>query len=120
MALAKKVYYDQFNLFHHMCMIEYEKTCLSEYTNGKESGYVFNQPNNQKLTLTVQKLKESTGKESLETIHEFIKAESYEIDAFLEAISMREKYDQYKVKTQEKQKSETSDLQKNYWRKIHN
>jgi len=93
-------------------MVEYEKNCTAEYTGNKESKFVFNQPNNLKLTSTISKLRESAKKDSLEKIHEFIKQESYEIGSFLEAISMREKYDTYRTKTQEKQKSETSDLQK--------
>jgi len=48
----------------------------------------------------------------LEKVYDFMKSESHEIDAFVEAISMRDKYDQYRLKMQERQKSETSELQK--------
>lgn len=112
MANAKKQYYGQFNLFHNMCMVEYEKNCTAEYTGNKENKFIFNQPNNLKLSNTLTKLKEAAQRDSLEKIYEFIKQESYEISAFAEAISMRDKYEGYRAKTQERQKSETADLQK--------
>jgi DNA-directed RNA polymerase subunit H (RpoH/RPB5) len=112
MALAKKSYYDQFILFHNMCMVEYEKTCVAEYSGNKESKYAFNSTNNLKLTQILMTMKQSFAQESLEKVYEFMKSESHEIDAFIESISMRDKYDQYRIKMQDRQKSETSELQK--------
>ena len=37
-------------------MVEYEKNCFSEYVGNKETKFVFNQPNNEKLSNIVQKL----------------------------------------------------------------
>jgi len=43
-------------------MVEYEKNCTAEYTGNKESKFVFNQPNNLKLTSSLSKLREAAKK----------------------------------------------------------
>ena len=37
-------------------MVEYEKICLSEYIENRETKFVFNQPNNDKLSQNIERL----------------------------------------------------------------
>ncbi len=60
----------------------------------------------------VDRIKGAATQPSLEYLYEWIKAESREIEAFIEAIDQRDKYESYKAKTFDKQKSDTSELQK--------
>ena len=43
-------------LFQNNCMIEYEKNCLSEYVGNKDRKFVFNQPNNDRLSQNIERL----------------------------------------------------------------
>jgi len=66
--------------------------------------FVFsNSKNTVRYQEKIEKIKESTNNDSIEHLCEWIKSEKDEIDAFLEAIVQRDKYDALKNKVQEKQ-----------------
>ena len=98
--------------FHNQVCVEYEKNVFSEYHNHSNNKNVFDDPSNFVLIERVDRIKQASSQPSLEYLYEWIKAESREIEAFIEAIDQRDKYESYKAKTHDKQKADTSELQK--------
>ena len=137
-AQAKRKFYDQFGnnivlicqlhtyiaQFHTQVCVEYEKNIFSEYHNHSNEKNIFSDPTNFVLNERIEKIKGASSQPSLEYLYEWIKVESREIEvnwrcfkilikqAFIEAITQRDRYDALKVKTQDKQKSDTLELQK--------
>jgi len=114
MLSAKKSYYELFGQFHQTLMCDYERNCMSELAanEDKEKSCVFNDGANLKLSNATAKIKADAKKESFELVYDSVRREHKEINAFIEAIQQKEKYEQIKVKLQEKQKSDTAELQK--------
>jgi len=112
MLEAKKQYYDQFNHFTQNLMCDYEKTCLGEFAGQGEKSFVFNDASNEELISASTKIKANAKTESFELLHDLIRRESKEIKAFVQAVQQKEKYEQIKFKLQDKQKSDTAELQK--------
>jgi len=108
---AKKKLNESFNNFQNMLMVEYEKSCLVEYTNGKDDANIFKGPNSTKLAILAEKIYVGGINDSLENISEMIRFEDKEVKAMLEAITTRDKYEQLKTKTIEKKRNETLELQ---------
>jgi len=101
---ARKAFYEGFAEFHQIACEEYEKNILSEYHDQKDGVFVFsNSKNTIRYQEKIGKIKEATNNDSIEHLCEWIKSEKDEIDAFLEAIAQRDKYDALKNKVQEKQ-----------------
>jgi len=109
---ARRTFYEQFANFHNQVCVEYEKNVFSEYHNHSNNKNVFDDPSNFVLIERVDRIKQASSQPSLEYLYEWIKAESREIEAFIEAIDQRDKYESYKAKTHDKQKADTSELQK--------
>jgi len=80
-----------------------------EYTQGREEFTVFK--NNTQLTVLADQLHQEGLKDSLESIHDLIKMEDKEVKAMIETIQMRDKYELLKLKSIEKKKNETQELQ---------
>lgn len=111
-AQARRTFYEQFALFHNNVALEYEKHVFSEYHNNAAGKNVFSDPNNIALNDRADKIKAAVHEPSLEYLYEWLKIESREIEAFIEAINQRDKYENLKNKTHDKQKSDTLELQK--------
>jgi len=109
---ARRNFYDQFAQFHNQVCVEYEKNVFSEYHNSSNGKNIFSDPTNFALIERVDKIKTASSQPSLEYLYEWIKVESREIEAFIEAINQRDKYESLKSKNQDKQKSDTLELQK--------
>mmetsp|Transcript_80523 Transcript_80523/g.93947 ORF Transcript_80523/g.93947 Transcript_80523/m.93947 type:complete len:427 (+) Transcript_80523:52-1332(+) len=112
MVSAKKAYYDNFVNFHQMLLVDYEKHCLSEYSANKDACILFNDQNNDKLFVRINKIREASIKDNYETLHQLIRQESREIKAFLQAIEQRDKYQLQKEKLTEKIKTDTKEMHK--------
>mmetsp|Transcript_46573 Transcript_46573/g.53984 ORF Transcript_46573/g.53984 Transcript_46573/m.53984 type:complete len:192 (+) Transcript_46573:2-577(+) len=93
-------------------MCDYEKTCLGEFAGQGEKSFVFNDASNEELISASTKIKANAKTESFELLHDLIRRESKEIKAFVQAVQQKEKYEQIKFKLQDKQKSDTAELQK--------
>jgi len=90
--------------FHQRACEEYERNILAEYHDHREDVFVFNNvKDTMKFQEKIEKIKEGAENNSIESLCEWIKREKIEIEAFLEAIAQRDKYDALKNKVQEKQ-----------------
>jgi len=110
-AKAKKEYYTQLGLFHEQVCVPYEKVVVCEL-NGKEDKFIFTKESDPDLPTTIQKVMEGSNRRSFETVYEYIRTKVREVDSLIEAIDQRDKYSSMKNKAQNKQKSETDDLQR--------
>lgn len=87
-----------------MACEEYERNILAEYHDHKEDVFVFNDAKDAvKFQERIEKIKGGSENNSIESLCIWIKSEKIEIEAFLEAIAQRDKYDALKNKVQEKQ-----------------
>lgn len=110
MVAAKQKYYDSYGNFLNYIMPEYEKTAVAEYS-GSETKFIFADQNNLSLKESVERVKAMSARPSLEYYYEWVKQESREIIALIEAIDQRDRYETIKLKAQDRQKTETADLQ---------
>ncbi len=92
--------------------MQFEKAILTEYHGGDETKNAFYGPNGSTLYQFAEKVEEGSKRPSLEYLEEWIKAESREIEAFVEALDQKDVYETLKNKSQAKQKGESEDLQK--------
>lgn len=104
---ARKAYYKEFADFHQVVCAGYEKNILSLYHDGNTAVTVFTNPSSESLLERAEQIKEGIEAEgperdSIEHISEWIKCEKAEVEAFLEAISQRDKYEAQRNKIQEK------------------
>lgn len=111
-------------MFHQIACVGYEKNILDQYHENKTSINVFSNPENN-LDERIEKVREGAERESIEYICEWIASEKTEVEvfimayncvincvqAFLEAISQRDKYEALKNKMQEKQTNLVMKLQ---------
>jgi len=111
MAAAKKKLHSSFHEFQNLLMVEYEKTMLLEYSQNKEDFHVFKTPSSQNLNILTEKINIDGKRQSLESLFELIKLEDKEVKSMLEAINAKEKYEGLKMKSIEKKKNETQELQ---------
>lgn len=65
---------------------DYEKNCLMEFTDGNEGRFVFNSDNDTEIAERLERIKESSGKESLALFANSVIYQVKEIEAFLEAL----------------------------------
>lgn len=107
-----KEFYSQISTFNDQVAVPYEKNVYSKYHEDLESKNVFANPNNFKLTEQVEKIKEAASKESYIHYDDYLGEEIREIEAFIETLEQRDKFDALKIKAAEKQKSETEELHK--------
>jgi len=111
-TLARRAFYEQFATFHNQVCTEYEKNVFSEYHNNTAGKNIFTCATNENIGENVDKIKLASTQPSLEYLYEWIKIESREIEAFLEAITQLETYEKAKAKAHDRQKSDTLELQK--------
>lgn len=94
-----------------MLLSEYEKHVLMEYNSQNDQKNIINDGSNFKLHKSAETLKDANNVNSIELIYYWIKEEDREIKALLEAIHGRDKVEAHIKKTQEKQRSDTSEMQ---------
>jgi len=108
-VLARKNYYDQLMAFHQAMSVGYEKTVLSKIQTQPTS--VFDNTESGELEGRVEGVKQAGEYGSIEYLHAWMKAETREIGAFLEAIKQKEEYDDKRTKATQRWTSTTRSLE---------
>mmetsp|Transcript_104958 Transcript_104958/g.146343 ORF Transcript_104958/g.146343 Transcript_104958/m.146343 type:complete len:419 (+) Transcript_104958:108-1364(+) len=108
---AKKNFYNSFNVLNDLLLSKYENNVFMEYNGQNDAKNVINDASNFKLHDSIAKLKQANDTNSIELVYFWIKEEDREIRALLDAIEGRDKVEAAIKKTQDKQKSETSEMQ---------
>jgi len=91
--------------------VEYEDKIFDEYHNHTESGKVFSNEIDQDLNHNAPRIEYAAKRESIDHLDKWIDYEELEVEALLEAMAQRDKYENMKNKLQEKQREETNNLQ---------
>jgi len=112
MVKAKTSFYQEFAFLNGLVTMQYEKTVFSHFSGGDENLNVFYGAQATNLQQFANVVEEGSKRPSIEYIDEWMKAETREIEAFLDALEQKEHFNALKNKLQGKQKSETEDLQK--------
>jgi len=110
-ALLRKNFYEKMSIFHKGVCVEYENKVFDEYHNHSESGRVFTNKGDLELNHDAPRIEYAAKRESIEHLDKWIDYEELEVEALLEAMAQRDKYENLKHKLQEKQREETNYLQ---------
>jgi len=97
MVNAKHNYYSQFGILAGNILVDYEKNVLSEYMGNSDAKHIFTDPNND-MKDQLDQIKHAAINPSIEYVYEWIKQEAREIQALMEAIGQRERYEGLKAK----------------------
>jgi len=107
LANAKRDYYNRLALFHKHVLIDYEEKCLTEYTNGSQTPFVFRNEQEPDSNVHIKKIEEACNKMSFEAFYKLVKMEARELEAFLEIIDNRDSYHLLRMKLRNKVMSES-------------
>lgn len=111
MGTIRKKYNEQAHTLMQFMLPEYEKNCLKEYLASEESLIFFGQKE-QAVGEAQTKLKEFGARVELEQLYQSFRREKREVEAFLEAIKVKEDYENAKDRARQKVKDLELEKQK--------
>jgi len=106
---AKKDYNESFYFFANYLTVEYETLCTTQYALGNENAVVFN--GNNKLHAIANTIHINSKQDSLELLNDLIKIEDREVQAMIEALAARDKFESLRLRAIENKSKETQELQ---------
>jgi sorting nexin-1/2 len=111
MGTIRKKYNEQAHTLMQFMLPEYERNCLKEYLASEESLIFFGQKE-QAVGEAQTKLKEFGARVELEQLYQSFRREKREVEAFLEAIKVKEDYENAKDRARQKVKDLELEKQK--------